>query len=417
MFLSNLRPQAAVLLTGLWLLYAPSLFHFQKSAVIIHDRVSGVALVVLSLLFCRFKKIEIQWLEAGVGCWLLMAPLVLWAPTRASYISDTIAGVAVLVCTLLIPYSRNTGGEDIPPGWTYNPSAWSQRVPIVLIGAVAFFVAAYMAGYQLGHMKNVWDPFFGEGTRNVLESEVSKMFPVSDAGLGAVTYLLEALSGLMGDPRRWRTMPWVVLLFGFLVIPAGIVSIVLVILQPWAVGAWCTLCLISAFLCLITLPPAADEIVASVEFILQRKKQGVPILKSLFFGDVRPASPGESHKPEPTPFELSVPWNLGLSGIAGFWLLAAPSVLGITGVLANQHYLMGALVLTFAVLAMSEAARTARLMNLPLGVWILVMPWIFGVSATSIYWNDMLAGAVVIALTFPRGAIKERYGAWTRYII
>lgn len=35
-------------------------------------------------------------------------------------------------------------------------------------------------------------------------------------------------------------MPWMVAFFGILVVPLGIVSITLIILQALAVGAWCT---------------------------------------------------------------------------------------------------------------------------------------------------------------------------------
>src|SRR3546814_5550453 len=72
------------------------------------------------------------------------------------------------------------------------------------------------------------------------------MFPVSDAGLGAVVYSLEVLMGLMGDHRRWRTMPWMVAGFGILVIPLGMAQVILIMLQPIAVGTWSTLALASA---------------------------------------------------------------------------------------------------------------------------------------------------------------------------
>jgi hypothetical protein len=80
--------------------------------------------------------------------------------------------------------------------------------------------------------------------------------------------------GLMGDQRRWRTMPWMVAGFGFVVIPLGIVSIVLVILQPLAVGAWCSLCLFTAGAMLLMIPLSLDEIVAMVQLIRRQKRAG-----------------------------------------------------------------------------------------------------------------------------------------------
>ena len=73
----------------------------------------------------------------------------------------------------------------------------------------------------------------------------------------------------MGDPRRWRTMPWMVALFGFMVVPLGIVSVVLIMLQPVVVGAWCTFCLLSALFMLIMVALSLDEVIAMLQFLLQ----------------------------------------------------------------------------------------------------------------------------------------------------
>ncbi|MGH2386106.1 MAG: hypothetical protein ACRDGB_13805 [Candidatus Limnocylindria bacterium] len=41
----------------------------------------------------------------------------------------------------------------------------------------------------------------------ILDSDVSRAFPVSDAALGSIVYAIEALMGYMGGTDRWRTMP------------------------------------------------------------------------------------------------------------------------------------------------------------------------------------------------------------------
>lgn len=107
----------------------------------------------------------------------------------------------------------------MPPGWTYCPSTYLQRLPIVVLGAVGFVIARVLAVYQLGHVEGVWEPFFqdqgGEnGTEFIITSDVSKAWPIADGGLGATTYMFEILMGVTGGRSRWRTMPWMVLLFG-----------------------------------------------------------------------------------------------------------------------------------------------------------------------------------------------------------
>src|SRR5918995_6362186 len=150
------------------------------------------------------------------------------------------------------------------PSWPYNPSAWKQRVPICLLAAVAFVVASYMALYQWRLISDIWDPVFGEQSRQVLDSDVSERmrgwFRVPDAAFGAIAYLGDLVFGLAGSTRRWQYRPWMVVLFGLDVIPLGVVSAVLVVLQGTVVGAWCFLCLVTAVISLILVVMAYDEI-------------------------------------------------------------------------------------------------------------------------------------------------------------
>ncbi len=78
------------------------------------------------------------------------------------------------------------------------------------LGFAGWVVSRYLAAFQLGYIDRVRDPFFGEGSRLVLNSDLSHAWPISDAGLGAFAYTLEFLMGWMGSPARWRTMPWMV---------------------------------------------------------------------------------------------------------------------------------------------------------------------------------------------------------------
>ena len=157
--------------------------------------------------------------------------------------------------------------EDIPPGWDYNPAAWGQRWPIVALALFGFVIATWLALYQYRVVADVWEPFFGDGSRRILDSELSNLLPVSDAALGAFAYLVDAVTGIVGGKARWRTMPWLVILFGFFVGPLSVVSVALVIAQPLLCDAWCTLCLITAVVSLLMIGPAMDEVLASLQHI------------------------------------------------------------------------------------------------------------------------------------------------------
>lgn len=66
--------------------------------------------------------------------------------------------------------------------------------------------------------------------------------------------MLEILTGIVGARRRWRTMPRLVLLFGLMIAPLGVVSITFIVIQPIVIGTWCSLCLIAAA-AMLTKPP------------------------------------------------------------------------------------------------------------------------------------------------------------------
>ena len=182
------------------------------------------------------------------------------------------------------------------PPWDYNPSAWSQRIPICLLATVAGLIATYMALYQWRLINNVWDPVFGDQTESVLDSDVSERMRewlrVPDAALGAVAYFSEAILGLAGSTRRWQYRPWMVVLFGIDVIPLGIVSAVLVVLQGAVVGSWCFLCLVTAAISLILVYVAYDEVWASLTYLRRvwRETRSAAVVWNTFFGRASPAA-------------------------------------------------------------------------------------------------------------------------------
>ena len=167
-----------------------------------------------------------------------------------------------------------TAGSDLPAGWDYTPSSWGQRLPIVGLAAVGTLVAGYLAAFQLGLLDDVWEPFFGDGSRTILTSGVSRVLPIPDGLLGMIGYLADAATGLIGGTRRWQRMPWIVVLFGLAVGPLGATSILLVVLQPVMFDAWCTLCLVSALISILMIGPAMDEVLASLQHLRRVQRIG-----------------------------------------------------------------------------------------------------------------------------------------------
>lgn len=161
------------------------------------------------------------------------------------------------------PHAQN----DCPSSFDFNPSAVEERLPVLCLAAIGVAIASYLALYQTGVITDVWDPMFGNGSREVLHSSLSRMFPIPDASLGALGYFADFATGAIGGARRWRTTPWLVLLYGAVVATVAASTLILAILQPLLVHAGCTLCLASAAISLVIAWLARHEVVASLRLV------------------------------------------------------------------------------------------------------------------------------------------------------
>ena len=172
--------------------------------------------------------------------------------------------------------------DEIPPGWDYNPASWSQRIPIIVLAAIGFFIATYLSLYQFRILTTVWEPFFGNGSIKILNSPVSHMLPIPDGALGALGYLADAVGGAVGGRRRWKTMPWIVVFFGLAVGPLGLISVMLVVFQPVLFDAWCTLCLVTAFISIVMIGPSMDEVLVSLQYLKRAKRSGKSLWRAFW---------------------------------------------------------------------------------------------------------------------------------------
>lgn len=374
--------------------------------------ISGILVTIVGALSIFPTLRWLRWVNTLIGSWLLFSPLI-FEESAAAYSNDTLIGALIMLASTFTPStSSEKSGKGAPPGWSYNPSTAGQRLPIMFLAFIGFILSRYLAAFQLGHIETIWDPFFGSGTEMVLTSSVSKAFPISDAGLGALTYLLDVVAAAIGGKQRWKTMPWAVILFGFMIIPAGVTSIVLVMLQPISVGAWCTICLATAFVMLIMVPPAVDEVLASVQFLIRCKKQNKSFWKVFWLGSTEEEPESRISKIHPQGSLI----HLYLSVILGIWLMFTPAIFDIEGMAANNIYVISSLITTFAIISLSEVARIVRLINVPLAAWLILSAWTVGSIEEIPRWHSVLVGVILVVLSLPRGKMAQRFGSLDRLI-
>lgn len=454
----------ALITLGVWLLLSPSSFGYgnpdlwtvpsggrgvwfsqetltslRADLTIWSDVVAGALLVVFGWRALTPNRPISRWSACFVGIWLVFAPVLLWAPTASAFVNDSLVGILVISLTILVPGMPNMimymqHGPDTPPGWSYNPSSWPQRWILIVLGFAGLVVSRYLAAYQMGYVDQLWDPFFGweTGTQLVLDSSLSHMWPVSDAGMGAVAYTFEFLMGFMGATSRWRTMPWMVTIFGILVIPLGLSHIALVMSQPIVVHAWCSFCLLAAAIMLPMIPLEVDEVVAMGQHVKnskQRGDRGGSLWKIFWLG----GSGDESRPDERTPpltdlphrlavlrasvWGLSVPWTLTAGFLLGVAMMAMPALFGvdIRVPAADVSHIGGASIAVVSVVSMGEVLRAARWLNVPIGLAVAALA-LTTTGGPGYVITVAGVGVVAAALSLPRGLVRETYGDWDRLV-
>ena len=431
---------------GSWLLTQPLILGVQEAGLRSAEMAMGLLLMVAAGLALSWRAVWARWLCAGIGA-IVMALPFLWSTTSAAaYLSDTLVGALIFglaVCSKPEPGSSAVAamtGPMVPPGWSYNPSGWAQRLPIIVLALLGLYVSRYLAGYQLGHIPALWDPFFvgsptdpRNGTEEIVTSWVSTALPVSDAALGGYTYLLEILTGLVGSRRRWRTAPWLVLLFGLMIVPLGITTILFIVIQPVVLDTWSTLALVGGAAVLIQIPYSLDELLATAQFLRRRVRAGQPWLRVLFLGDTDDlpvAGDRLNAREDSDEFDrplgavvksivgggVSLPWNLGLAGLIGLSLLFTRVTMGAEAGLADAHHIIGCAVLTVVAIAAADVARPARALNALLGIGLMFAPLLFDADKLQ-FAMTLGLGLALVLLSVRRGPILERYGAWNRLLV
>ncbi|MFC6998809.1 vitamin K epoxide reductase family protein [Rufibacter roseus] len=443
-----------IILLGAWVLLSPLTFDYgigtvqpsggrsvwlsldnRIAAMKWSDIISGALLIIFGWRGLTPNRPVSLWICCFVGVWLTFAPLVLWSPTAVAYYNDTLVGALIIALTILIPGMPNMimymkMGPDTPPGWSYNPSSWPQRWIMMVLGFMGWVVSRYLAAFQLGYIDSVWDPFFGQQSEQVLNSAMSHSLPVSDAGLGAMAYTLEFLMGFMGAPSRWRTMPWMVALFGILVIPLGMVHIFLVISQPVIVGAWCTFCLLAAIIMIPMIPLEVDEVIAMGQFMKKKVKQGENFWKVFWKGgtiesdakDMSPELMKFPHKPNSvfsaSIWGMSFPWTLTFATLLGAAMMFGPALFGVSikDMVAHVFHLGGALIVVISVFSMGEPLRLGRYLNVLLGLGVAIAPWFLGESPIGLKIAGAALGVLTAVLSIPLGPKTQSYAGWDAYI-
>ena len=90
-------------------------------------------------------------------------------------------------------------------------------------------------------------------------------------------------------------------------------------------------------------------------------------------------------------------------------MMIIPGWLNFSEAAANNNYIIGPLVITFAYTSIWEINRSARYANVALGSWLILAPFVLEFDTTAL-WTDVLDGTLIILLSLLPRRVEGTYG-------
>ena len=100
------------------------------------------------------------------------------------------------------------------------------------------------------------------------------------------------------------------------------------------------------------------------------------------------------------PFSFPRQWEDWASWMLGLWLLLSPWALFFdqeTTALENA-LAVGALIIIAEIVELSSFRGWEEWINVALGAWLALSPWVLGIASAAARWNFVVVGALVVAL-------------------
>lgn len=99
--------------------------------------------------------------------------------------------------------------------------------------------------------------------------------------------------------------------------------------------------------------------------------------------------------------------------LAGMWLMASAGILGFSKDIADNAHIVGPVIATFSIIALSESTRNVRYFNIPLALWLFVAPWVLQYGNAAAIINDYAVAITILLLSRVKVRRKYRFaGGW-----
>ncbi len=95
-------------------------------------------------------------------------------------------------------------------------------------------------------------------------------------------------------------------------------------------------------------------------------------------------------------------WEDWVNLVLGVWLFLSPWILGYAAIQvpAWNAFIMGVAVVVFTLFALYVPKRWEEWMNSIIGLWMVISPWVLGFSVLTLStWNAVIVGIVLLAIS------------------
>jgi hypothetical protein len=98
------------------------------------------------------------------------------------------------------------------------------------------------------------------------------------------------------------------------------------------------------------------------------------------------------------------------AALVGVWITAAPGVLGYAGAARLLAVTLGPIAASLALIAAWETTRGLRWGNVAAGAVLILAPWLLPGAHWAAQISNVLAGALLLALSLLGGEVRGRHG-------
>jgi len=107
-------------------------------------------------------------------------------------------------------------------------------------------------------------------------------------------------------------------------------------------------------------------------------------------------------------------WPNWLTLLLAVWLFISPWVLSpmVSGAWAWNSWVVAVILAVLSIAALAQVAEWEDWVNLVLGAWLFISPWIYGYTATTnLSWNSYIVGVLVGLISIWGATAAHTYAA------